>query len=201
MSGHSKWAGIKHKKALVDAKKGKLFSKLIREVTVAAKTGGGKLDANPALRHAVEKAKAANMPSDNIDRAIKRASEAAENLEELLIEAYGPEGAAILIEAITDSRNRTVSEVKKILKDHKAKWADQGSVLWAFAQNADQRRTTQADGEVGADLRRNFISSGESNWYSKFPQQISEEGKQKLEQLIEALDDHDDVQAVITNIK
>ncbi len=200
MAGHSHWAGIKRKKEITDKKRGQIFSKLLKAISIVAKTEPNP-QFNPILRAAIDKAKESQVPQDNIDRAIKRASEAAENLEELLIEAYGPEGAAILIEAITDSRNRTVSEVKKILKDHKAKWADQGSVLWAFAQNADQRRTTQADGEVGADLRRNFISSGESNWYSKFPQQISEEGKQKLEQLIEALDDHDDVQAVITNIK
>ncbi len=200
MAGHSHWAGIKRKKEITDKKRGQIFSKLLKAISIVAKIEPNP-QFNPTLRAAIDKAKESQVPQDNIDRAIKRASEAAENLEELLIEAYGPEGAAILIEAITDSRNRTVSEIKKILKDHDAKWADQGSVLWAFAQNADQRRTTHADGGVGADSRRNFISSGESNWYSKFPQQISEEGKQKLKQLIEALDDHDDVQAVITNIK
>lgn len=134
MSGHSKWAGIKHKKALVDAKKGKLFSKLIREVTVAAKAGGGKLDANPALRHAVEKAKAANMPSDNIDRAIKKGTGELPgvNYEKMTLEGYGPGGVAIMVEGLSDNKNRSVSEIRNIFAKKGGNLAGAGSVNWIF---------------------------------------------------------------------
>ena len=111
MSGHSKWASIKHKKGALDAKRGALFTKLIKEITVAAKNGGGKIDSNPRLRLAIQKAKDANMPSDNIERAVKKGTGELPGVvyEEVTYEAYGPKGTAILIEALTDNKNRTTA--------------------------------------------------------------------------------------------
>ena len=118
MAGHSKWAGIKHKKAIVDARRGKLFTKLARGITVAAKEGGGDTEANPALALAVQKARDASMPKDNIERAIAKGTGEggdADTLETVQYEGYGPGGVALLIEAVTDNRNRTGSEVRHIL--------------------------------------------------------------------------------------
>lgn len=133
MSGHSHWAGIKHKKGLADAKRSQAFSKLAKELTVAAKEGGADMQANPRLRTVVEKAKEANMPSDNIERAIKKAAGAdAGQLEELLLEAYGPGGVALLIAAITDNKNRTLGEIKQILQKNQGKMVEGGAVRWLF---------------------------------------------------------------------
>jgi len=134
MSGHSKWAGIKHKKALVDAKRGKLFSKIAKEITVAAKTGGGKIDANPTLRLAISKGKAANMPADNISRAIKKGTGELPGVsyESISYEGYGPAGVAVLIEALTDNKNRTTAEVRNIFTKKSGNMAGQGSVSWMF---------------------------------------------------------------------
>ena len=121
MAGHSKWAGIKHKKAIVDARRGKLFTKLARAITVAAKEGGGDVEGNPALALAVQKARDASMPKDNIERAIAKGTGGgtdAEALETVLYEGYGPGGVALLIEAVTDNRNRTGSEVRHVLGRH-----------------------------------------------------------------------------------
>ncbi len=119
MSGHSKWAGIKHKKALLDAKKGKLFSKLNKEITVAAKTGGANLTANSRLRLAIAKAKEANMPADNIERAIKKGTGELPGVtyEQVGYEGYGPGGVAIMIEALTDNKNRTTAEIRNIFSN------------------------------------------------------------------------------------
>jgi YebC/PmpR family DNA-binding regulatory protein len=179
MSGHNKWSQIKHKKGVSDVKRGNLFSKLLRAISIAAKDEPNP-QFNPRLRTAVETAKEALVPAENIERAINKASEQ-KDLSEMVIEAYGPEGSAIIIEAITDNTNRTISEVKKILSDHGAKFANQGSVLWAF----------------DAPIKGNPEAA---EWKAKFPQSISEESKEKLEKLIEALDEHDDVQNVFTNI-
>lgn len=134
MAGHSKWAQIKHKKAATDAKKSKIFSKLAAAITVAAREGGGDPDKNPKLRLAIEKARSFNMPSDNIERAIKRGTGALEGaqLEELLLEAYGPNGHPLLITAITDNRNRTLAEIKHILNKYEGKLGTEGSVRWMF---------------------------------------------------------------------
>ena len=172
MSGHSKWAQIKRKKGVTDVKRGQIFTKLLRAISVAAKT-----DPNPqfnaTLRSMIDKAKENNVPQDNIDRAIKKSHEI-KDVENLSIEAYGPEGVAILIEATTDSRNRTISEIKKILSDHDAKWADPGSVLWAFEKK-------------------------DGTYQAKFPQKISDENKNKLFSLLEKLDDHNDVDDIHTS--
>src|SRR3989344_1759085 len=122
MSGHSHWAGIKHKKGIADQKRGQLFSKLVSAITAAAR-GEPNPEFNPRLRTAIEKAREHNVPAENIERAVKRASEAGSAIEDLVMEAYGPGGAAIIIEATTDNRNRTVAEVKKILSDGGGKWA------------------------------------------------------------------------------
>ena len=134
MSGHSKWAGIKHKKALVDAKKGKLFSRLTKEIIVAARAGGGSIEVNPRLRLAVSKAKEANMPNDNIDRAIKKGTGELPGVtyEQVSYEGYGPGGVAIMVEALTDNKNRTTAEVRNIFSSKRGNLAGAGSVSWLF---------------------------------------------------------------------
>ena len=136
MSGHSKWATIKHKKGALDAKRGALFTKVIKEITVAARNGGGNPDANPRLRTALMKAKEANMPSDNIDRAIKKGTGELPGViyEEVIYEGYGPAGVAILIEALTDNKNRTTAEVRSILEKKGGNMSGAGSVAWQFAK-------------------------------------------------------------------
>ncbi len=135
MSGHSKWHTIKHKKGALDAKRGKLFTKLIKEITVAARTGGtGDLDANARLRKAVTDAKAGNMPNETIDRAIKRGTGELEgvNYDEITYEGYGPGGVAVLIETMTDNRNRTVAEIRHIFSKNGGNMGEAGSVGWIF---------------------------------------------------------------------
>lgn len=134
MSGHSKWATIKHKKSALDAKRGKLFSKIIREITTAAKMGGGDPGANPRLRTAVDTARAANMPLDNIERAIKKGTGELPGVtyEEVTYEAYGPAGVAIVIKVLTDNKNRTLSEVRHVLSRHGGNIGGAGSVAWQF---------------------------------------------------------------------
>jgi YebC/PmpR family DNA-binding regulatory protein len=134
MSGHSKWAGIKHKKAKVDAERGRLFTRLIREVTVAARIGGGDPAGNPRLRDAIDKAKAGNMPQDNIIRAIKKGTGELEGVtyEDCVYEGYGPGGVAVMVEAVTDNRNRTTAEVRKIFSRLGGNLGEAGCVGWMF---------------------------------------------------------------------
>jgi YebC/PmpR family DNA-binding regulatory protein len=134
MSGHSKWHSIKHKKGAADAKRGKIFTRLTREITVAARDGGGDADMNARLRKAVSDAKAANMPNDNIDRAIKRGTGELEGVsyDEITYEAYGPGGVAILIETMTDNRNRTVAELRHLLSKNNGNLGESGSVSYMF---------------------------------------------------------------------
>jgi len=134
MSGHSKWSTIKRKKGALDAKRGKLFTKLIKELTIAAREGGGDPAANPRLRLAVDNAKAANMPADNIDRAIKKATGELEGvtISELTYEGYGPGGVALLVEVATDNKNRTVAEVRHLFSKHGGNMGESGSVAWMF---------------------------------------------------------------------
>ena len=136
MAGHSKWAQIKRKKGVTDAKRGQLFTKLGREIAVAVRAGGHKPEENSALRLAVERARASNMPNANIQRAIERASGGADGaqLEEIRYEAYGPGGAALLIDSLTDNRNRTVSEVRATLTRAGTSMAESGAVAWLFEQ-------------------------------------------------------------------
>src|SRR3954462_9027740 len=144
MAGHSKWAGIKHKKAIVDSRRGKLFTKLTRAITVAAKEGGGDVEGNPALGLAVQKAKDASMPKDNIERAIAKGTGAdkdAENFEAVVYEGYGPGGVAMLVEAMTDNRNRTGSEIRHTFTKHNGNLGEPGSVAYLF----DKRRVIVVD--------------------------------------------------------
>ena len=147
MAGHSKWAGIKHKKAIVDARRGKLFTKLARAITVAAKEGGGDLDGNPALALAVQKAKDASMPKDNIERAIAKGTGEgadADALEAVLYEGYGPGGVALLVEAMTDNRNRTGSEIRHLFTKHGGNLGEPGSVAYLFDKRGRDRRRRRA---------------------------------------------------------
>ncbi|HQK20626.1 MAG TPA: YebC/PmpR family DNA-binding transcriptional regulator, partial [Polyangiaceae bacterium] len=144
MSGHSKWATIKHKKGAADAKRGRLFTKLIREITVAARMGGGDINANPRLRKAVSDAKAQQMPADTIQRAIKRGTGELDgaSYEEVLYEGTGPGGILLLIEVVTDNRNRTVAELRKIFEKHNGSLGSSGTAAWAF----DRKGVFQVDG-------------------------------------------------------
>ncbi|MFH1195233.1 MAG: YebC/PmpR family DNA-binding transcriptional regulator [bacterium] len=134
MSGHSKWATIRRKKAVIDAKRGKMFTKLIKEITIAAKQGGGDPAGNPRLRLAVDNAKSANMPLDNIERAIKKATGELEgaSYHELIYEGYGPGGVAIMVEVVTDNKNRTVAEVRHLFSKNSGAMGESGSVAWMF---------------------------------------------------------------------
>jgi len=156
MSGHSHFRTVMHKKGLADAKRSQVFSKLAKELTVAAKEGGTDLQANPRLRTVIEKAKAANMPADNIERALKKATgEDAGRLEEVLLEAYGPGGVAILIAAITDNKNRTLGEIKQILQKNQGKMVEGGAVRWLF-----ERRGVATIENAPEDLELFAIEAG-----------------------------------------
>jgi YebC/PmpR family DNA-binding regulatory protein len=162
MSGHSKWSSIKHKKGAKDAKRGKLFSKLIKEITVAARMGGGDLDANPRLRTAVTTARENSMPNDNIERAIKRGSGEVEGVhyEEVSYEGYGPGGVAIMANVLTDNRNRTVAEIRRVFEKHGGSMGAAGCVAWMFhkrglitvdKEKANEEQVMEAALEAGAD--------------------------------------------------
>src|ERR687889_91098 len=181
MAGHSKWAGIKHKKAIVDARRGKLFTKLARAITVAAKEGGGDIEGNPALSLAVQKAKDASMPKDNIERAIAKGTGEggdADALEAVMYEGYGPGGVALLVEATTDNRNRTGSEVRHAFGKHSGNLGEPGSVAYLFDK--------QGVVVVVAQRPKTLVP-------------LDEEGATKLMRLIDALEDLDDVDAVHAN--
>ena len=158
MSGHSHWASIKHKKGSEDEKRGKIFSKLTRQILIAAKQGGSDPETNPTLRMAIEKAKEFNMPKDNIERAIKKGSGEleGEKLEEVIFEAYGPGNIAIIIEGITDNRNRALGEIKQILNQHSGKLVGEGAVRWMFQRqgcvtvNKDELKVSKDDLELTA---------------------------------------------------
>ncbi len=149
MSGHSKWASIKHKKGAADAKRGKIFTKTIKEITVAARIGGGDPDGNPRLRTAIMTAKGQNMPADNITRAIKKGTGELEGVhyEEVTYEGYGPGGAAIFLEAMTDNKNRTVSEIRAVLGKAGGNLGENGCVGWMFEQKGFITVKTEAKSE------------------------------------------------------
>ena len=172
MSGHNHWSQVKNKKGAADQKRGNLFGKLLKVISIAAKTAPNP-ESNPRLKSAIEKAKENNVPQENIERAINKASEE-KNLEEIIIEAYGPEGVAIIIEAITDNKNRSISEIRHILDLQEVKMANPGSVLWSFDKT-------------------------ENGWQPKFKQPISQNTTDKVSQITEALEEHDDVQRITTN--
>ncbi|MEK7586959.1 MAG: YebC/PmpR family DNA-binding transcriptional regulator [Patescibacteria group bacterium] len=185
MSGHNKWTQIKRQKAVVDGKKSKTFSLLARNITMEAKkVNGDKNSAN--LRAIIEKARAANMPSENIDRAIAKASGAgAENFEEVIYETYGPGGTAIIIEGITDSKNRTSQEIKHLLAEHGATLAGQGAVTWAFTPP-----------------KVPHLGESETGWKpNNFLEIYDEATMQALVNLIDSLESHADIKRVSVNVE
>jgi YebC/PmpR family DNA-binding regulatory protein len=173
MAGHSKWAKLKHVKGKTDAQKAKLFSKLVRFITIEAKKAKGDRTA-PGVRAAVEKARAANMPSDNIERALSKAAGDGAELEAMVYEAYGPGGTALIIEGYTDNRNRTAQEIKHLLSLNGGTLANPGAAMWAFSKVEGKLEPTS-------------------------PLELSEEDMQKMATLAEALEEHDDVSEVYTN--
>jgi YebC/PmpR family DNA-binding regulatory protein len=173
MSGHNKWSKIKRKKEVSDAQKSKQFGKIVRLITEEARKSKGDKNA-PGLRLAIEKAKEVNMPMDNVERAIKKATESGAAMEALTYEAYGPGGAALIIEALTDNRNKAAQEIKFILSKNGASLAAQGAVTWAFER---------ADGE----------------WVPTSSIPISETDGETLSRIIEELEENDEVQDVYTN--
>lgn len=236
MSGHSKWHSIRHKKAAADAKRGKMFTRLIKEITVAARLGGGDIDANPRLRVAVQSAKDANMPQDNIKRAILKGTGElpGQSYEEQPYEGYGPGGVAVFVEALTDNKNRTVAELRHIFTKNNGNLGEAGSVQWMFEKKGyisvsreaiSEEKLLEATLEAGAeDLRteggtyaiytafEDFESVRQSLEKADIPIETSEltmipqneihlEGKtaQQMLNLIEALEEHDDVQNVYAN--
>ncbi len=236
MSGHSKWSTIKRKKAKVDAQRGKIFTRLIKEITVAAREGGGDPEANPRLRTAIDAAKAANMPMANIERAIKRGTGELPGVsyEEAVYEAYGPGGVALLIEVLTDNKKRTVAEVRHLVTKHNGSMGEAGSVAWQFekkgliqvpVEGVDEEEVLTIAIDAGAeDLRRDdgfyeittapdqleqvrrvLEEKGvplESASLTMHPTTtIKVEGKEaeQLLKLLDALEEHDDVQNVYSN--
>jgi YebC/PmpR family DNA-binding regulatory protein len=239
MSGHSKWASIKHKKGALDAKRGRIFTRLIKELTVAARAGGGDPDMNPRLRTIIADAKAQNMPAENIKRAIRRGTgeEPGVSYEEAQYEAYGPGGAAVIIDVLTDNKNRTVGELRHLLEKGGGNLATANAVAWMFhkkgyivveksrAAGVSEDSLMSAVLDAGADDLRD----DDDNWevlsapdvfpavrdavkqlgiepasaeVSMIPQNyVKLEGKpaQQMVRLMDALDDHDDVQHVWSN--
>jgi YebC/PmpR family DNA-binding regulatory protein len=236
MSGHSKWATIKRKKAANDAARGKVFTRLIKEITIAARDGGGDPDGNPRLRLAIQSAKSSNMPADNIKRAVQKGTGELPGVtyEEITYEAYGPGGIAVLINVVTDNKNRTVSEVRHLLTRNNAKLAEVGSVAWMFEKkgiinlpkgNIKEEEIMDLVLEAGADdikLEDTYfeITTPPDVFYNvkksledkSFPiesadLQMAPKDTVKLEgkdaeqclKLMEALEEHDDIQNVSSN--
>ena len=185
MSGHSHFKTILHKKQATDAKRGKIFSKLSRQISIIAKKKGSDVSVNPALRVAIEKAKELNMPKENIERAIKRGvGESADvKLEEVVFEAYGPDGIAIIIEAVTDNKNRALAEIKQILNQSKGKLVGEGGVRWMFERKAKKE------------------DPGSLEWVAKQKIEVSEKHKEVCQKLFEALDESEAVQEIYSNLK
>ena len=176
MSGHNKWAQIKHKKAITDSKKSKIFSKLVRFISVEAKLSGGK--DSPGLRAAIEKAKKVNMPAENIERAIKKASDGGAHMDAITYETYGPGGVGIIIETLTDSKNRTAQDIKHILTKNGFLLGSIGSVTWGF------KKEKSSEGLV---------------WTPNMFVPVSDQDLELLDKLVEELEENDDVQDVYTN--
>jgi YebC/PmpR family DNA-binding regulatory protein len=236
MSGHSKWATIKHKKAATDARRGKVFTKLIRELTIAARTGGTDPDTNPRLRTAILTAKGENMPNDNIERAIQRGAGnlEGETLDEVTFEGYGPGGVGLLVQVVTSNRNRIVSEIRHMLSKNGGNMAETGAVGWMFERKgdivvpkdaADEEKMMGIVLDAGAeDLRddggawevttppeamekvREALtaagikpSSAEVGFIPKNYVKLTGAQAQQMVRMMEALEDHDDVQHVYAN--
>jgi len=238
MSGHSKWASIKHKKGALDAKRGKIFTKIIREMSIAARLGGGDAGSNPRLRTAIEKAKSVNMPADNIKRAIQKGTGELEGLayEDITLEGYGPGGVAILVEGTSDNRNRTVSEIRHALTKHGGNLGGAGSVSYMFkpkgfiaiptsvttedklmeialdagaddiqssADHFEVYTTQQAFEGVLAAIKKAGLEPTEAQVGKFADNSVNLEGAkaQQMIKLMEALEDHEDVQNVWANFE
>ncbi|MGI9553832.1 MAG: YebC/PmpR family DNA-binding transcriptional regulator [Thermodesulfobacteriota bacterium] len=167
MAGHSKWANIKHRKAAVDAKRGKMFTKLIRELTVAAKEGGGDPDSNPRLRTAINAAKGSNMPNDTIDRAIKRGTGDMDGIvyQEVFYEGYGPGGSAVYVQVLTDNKNRTVAEVRRLFTKNGGNLGESGCVAWIFDMKG--RISFKGDSVTEEELFETAIDAGAEDVFSE----------------------------------
>ena len=186
MSGHSKWATIKHKKAATDAKRGKTFTRLIREITIAARSGGDS-DSNPRLRAAILSAKAENMPADNIKRAVQRGTGELPgvNYEEVAFEAYGPHGVALIVDVTTDNRNRTVSEIRHMLSKHGGSLGETGCVAWMFSKRGTvtipkQRATEDQLLGIVLDAGAEDIRDADEQWEIITPPEAAEAVGQAL---------------------
>ena len=236
MAGHSKWSTIKRKKGALDQKRGKLFSNISKEITVSSRLGGKDIDSNPRLRQAVKKAKALNMPNSNIDKAIKKGVGELDNIiiEEVSYEGYGPFGVAILIEAITDNKNRTVADIRHALSKFGGSLGQAGSVSWNFERNGiiliDKNEISESDifefsiendcieffedddcyrlhfhsNELynKLDLLEKLSIKVDSSFLAYVPKDeigLNEDDNQKVEKLLEFLDDLEDVQNVFSN--
>ena len=176
MSGHNKWSKIKNKKAVTDAQKSKVFGKMVRLIATESKKAKGDVN-DPGLRAAIEKAKSENVPNDNIDRAVKKGTGTdAKEMEQIMYETYGPGGSALIIEALTENRNRATQEIKHILSKNGFELATPGSATWAFEKQASS-----------------------NDWTPKTTTPISEEDSNKLQKLIEELEENDEVQEVFCN--
>ena len=184
MSGHSHWSKIKYKKTATDAKRGKAFSKIAREISMAAKEKGKDPETNPSLRAIIDKAKNFNMPKDNIDRAIKKGigELKGEVLENITLEAYGQAGIALIIEGITDNKNRTLGEIKQILNQFQGKLAGPGSVKWMFERKID-------------------AETGLLSWSAKEKVELEEKDRDSCQKLFDALNENESVQKVYSNLK
>ena len=176
MSGHNKWAQIKHKKAITDSKKSKIFSKIVRYIAVEAKLSGGK--ESPGLRSAIEKAKKVNMPKDIIEKAVKKASEPSAHMDNIAYEAYGPGGAGIMIETLTDSKNRTVQEIKHILSKNGFELGGIGSVAWSFTKEKTPEGLA---------------------WKPNMYVPLSDTDLELLDKIVDELEELDDIQDIYTN--
>ncbi len=189
MSGHSKWATIKRKKGALDAKRGKLFTKLIKEITVAARMGGGDIDGNPRLRKAVNDAKGQSMPADTIKRAIQRGSGELEgvNYEEIVYEGTGPGGTLFVVEIMTDNRNRTVAEIRKIFEKHNGALGTSGSALWAFDRKGVI--TIAKDAATEDQLMEIAVGAGADDYSDQGEEWQVVSGMDMLDTVVKALED------------
>src|SRR5882757_384876 len=215
VSGHSKWATTKHKKAVIDAKRGKLFAKLIKNIEVAARTGGADPAGNPTLFDAVQKAKKQSVPNKNIDSALKRGAgleAGGADYETIMYEGYGPNGVAVLIECLTDKRNRAASDVRVAMTRNGGNMADPGSVSYLFHRKGVvivPKGELSEDDVLGAvldagaeevnDLGDSYEVTAEANFVPAMQVELDEEGARKIFKLIDALEDSDDVQNVFAN--
>ena len=236
MAGHSHWATIKHKKAKEDVKRGKVFTKLVKEITVAARVGGGDPAGNPRLRLLVEKAKSINMPLENTQRAIKKGTGElpGQQYEEITYEGYGPGGIAVIVDTLTDNKNRTVAELRRLFTENGGTLAETGAVGWMFERLGVVRITGKTDEDALLELLIDYeikdiskdenlfivqtdvkslesvkqaliaagltVESAEIEWVAKDDLPVSQDKQAEAYEFLSAIEDHDDVQNIYTNM-